>query len=181
MYSSQSAVSRSLQGCQHTLGSLKLLESLSCRCWSMHTSRCPPPGSVVAALAASNTMQFALPKAPARTMKLIAASITMWRLQVPVHQHILTEVHLFATAGFRVLAPRPAADLINSCRDLLAASRFKFRDEWASVMSGGPLHACSQLTTLHSLAAPTCTTFHSKFTWQTTSVSQTFCHPGSCT
>ncbi|KAL3136987.1 hypothetical protein ABBQ32_006584 [Trebouxia sp. C0010 RCD-2024] len=56
--------------------------------------------------------------------------------QVPVHQHILTEVHLFATAGFRVLAPRPAADLINSCRDLLAASRFKFRDEWASVMSG---------------------------------------------
>ena len=57
-------------------------------------------------------------------------------MQVPVHQHILTEVHLFATAGFRILAPRPAADLINSCRTFLAASRFKFRDEWASVMSG---------------------------------------------
>ncbi|KAA6427188.1 MAG: hypothetical protein FRX49_02945 [Trebouxia sp. A1-2] len=35
--------------------------------------------------------------------------------QVPPHQHSLTEVHLFATAGFRVLAPRPAAELINSC------------------------------------------------------------------
>ena len=60
------------------------------------------------------------------------------RVQIPQQQHIVTEVHLFATAGFRVLAPRPAADLINSCRDLLAASRFKFRDDWALVMSGVP-------------------------------------------
>ena len=57
-------------------------------------------------------------------------------LQVPSHQHSLTEVHLFATAGFRVLAPRPAAELINSCRAFLATSNFKFRDEWATVMSG---------------------------------------------
>ncbi|DBB04521.1 TPA: Golgi apyrase [Trebouxia sp. C0004] len=56
--------------------------------------------------------------------------------QIPLHQHSLTEVHLFATAGFRVLAPRPAAELINSCRAFLATSHFKFQDEWAAVMSG---------------------------------------------
>lgn len=66
-------------------------------------------------------------------------------LQIPVHQHSQTEVHLFATAGFRVLAPRPAAELINSCRTLLAASRFKFRDEWASVMSGTLDSKCQTL------------------------------------
>lgn len=57
-------------------------------------------------------------------------------MQVPAHQHISTEVHLFATAGFRILSPRAAADLIESCRSFLAISRFKFSPEWATVMSG---------------------------------------------
>ena len=74
---------------------------------------------------------YAHASAPGTALRLCPHGV-----QVPSHQHSLTEVHLFATAGFRVLAPRPAAELINSCRAFLATSNFKFRDEWATVMSG---------------------------------------------
>ena len=90
--------------------------------------------------------------APGTALRLCSRGV-----QVPSHQHSLTEVHLFATAGFRVLAPRPAAELINSCRAFLATSNFKFRDEWATVMSGKIAYARqNHITVDHCLAANGC-------------------------
>lgn len=47
-----------------------------------------------------------------------------------------TEIRLMATAGLRLLEPGVQDQILDSCRRVLQASGFKFRNEWASVITG---------------------------------------------
>lgn len=47
-----------------------------------------------------------------------------------------TEIRIMATAGLRLLDPVVQGRILGSCRRTLRASGFKFRDEWASVITG---------------------------------------------
>ncbi|KAL2903908.1 putative apyrase 6 [Bienertia sinuspersici] len=47
-----------------------------------------------------------------------------------------TEVRLMGTAGLRLLDSKVQDRIMESCRKLLRASGFKFRDDWASVITG---------------------------------------------
>ncbi|XP_015901282.2 probable apyrase 6 [Ziziphus jujuba] len=47
-----------------------------------------------------------------------------------------TEIRLMATAGLRLLEPGVQDRILDSCRLVLHASGFKFRNEWASVITG---------------------------------------------
>nr|XP_028962438.1 uncharacterized protein LOC114826426 [Malus domestica] len=46
------------------------------------------------------------------------------------------EIRLMARAGLRLLDLGVQNQILNSCRKVLRSSRFKFRDEWASVITG---------------------------------------------
>ncbi|XP_061355433.1 probable apyrase 6 isoform X2 [Gastrolobium bilobum] len=47
-----------------------------------------------------------------------------------------TEIRLMATAGLRMLDAEVQEKILESCRRVLRSSGFKFRDEWASVITG---------------------------------------------
>ena len=47
-----------------------------------------------------------------------------------------TEIRLMATAGLRMLDLGVQAQILESCRKFLRVSRFKFQDDWASVITG---------------------------------------------
>ncbi|TQD71386.1 hypothetical protein C1H46_043081 [Malus baccata] len=47
-----------------------------------------------------------------------------------------TEIRLMARAGLRLLDLGVQNRILNSCRKVLRSSGFKFRDEWASVITG---------------------------------------------
>ncbi|XP_062161484.1 probable apyrase 6 [Alnus glutinosa] len=47
-----------------------------------------------------------------------------------------TEVRLMATAGLRLLESDLQQRILESCRQVLQSSGFKFRDEWASIITG---------------------------------------------
>ncbi|GFQ07809.1 probable apyrase 6 [Phtheirospermum japonicum] len=47
-----------------------------------------------------------------------------------------TEIRLMATAGMRLLRDEDQVRILNACRRVLRASGFRFRDDWASVISG---------------------------------------------
>lgn len=47
-----------------------------------------------------------------------------------------TEVRLMATAGLRLLELEVRERILESCRRVLGSSGFKFRDDWASVITG---------------------------------------------
>ncbi|XP_057494981.1 probable apyrase 6 isoform X1 [Actinidia eriantha] len=47
-----------------------------------------------------------------------------------------TEIRLMATAGLRMLDLGVQARILESCRKFLRVSRFKFQDDWASVITG---------------------------------------------
>lgn len=47
-----------------------------------------------------------------------------------------TEIRLMATAGLRLLELSAQERILDACRRVLRSSGFKFRDEWASVISG---------------------------------------------
>lgn len=47
-----------------------------------------------------------------------------------------TEVRLMATAGLRLLELEVQERILESCRRVLGSSGFKFRDDWASVITG---------------------------------------------
>jgi apyrase len=49
-----------------------------------------------------------------------------------------TEVRLMATAGLRLLESDLQQRILDSCRQVLRSSGFKFRDEWASIITGMP-------------------------------------------
>lgn len=50
-----------------------------------------------------------------------------------------TEIRLMATAGLRLLDRAVQDRILDSCRRKLRASGFKFRDEWASVITGNDI------------------------------------------
>ncbi|KAF3431464.1 hypothetical protein FNV43_RR26195 [Rhamnella rubrinervis] len=56
------------------------------------------------------------------------------RIPKEVWKH--TEIRLMATAGLRLLEPVVQDRILDSCRRVLQASGFKFRNEWASVITG---------------------------------------------
>lgn len=56
--------------------------------------------------------------------------------RVPGDQWGVTEVRLMATAGLRILEVNVQNRILESCRRVLRSSGFKFRDEWASVITG---------------------------------------------
>lgn len=47
-----------------------------------------------------------------------------------------TEIRLMATAGMRMLDAEVKEKVLESCRRVLRSSGFKFRDDWASVITG---------------------------------------------
>lgn len=47
-----------------------------------------------------------------------------------------TEIRLMATAGMRLLDSEVQDRILESCRKVLRKSGFKFRDDWASVITG---------------------------------------------
>lgn len=47
-----------------------------------------------------------------------------------------TEIRLMATAGLRLLKSDDQVMILNACRRTLRASGFRFRDDWASIISG---------------------------------------------
>ncbi|WIA29364.1 hypothetical protein OEZ86_011869 [Tetradesmus obliquus] len=55
---------------------------------------------------------------------------------VPVQQQAQTPVYLMATAGLRLLPSTAADPIIEQCRSKLLASKFLFKPEWASIISG---------------------------------------------
>ncbi|KAJ9508713.1 hypothetical protein QJQ45_028007, partial [Haematococcus lacustris] len=55
---------------------------------------------------------------------------------VPRQAWATTPIHLLATAGLRLLSSKDAADILDSCSQVLAASPFLFKPGWARVLSG---------------------------------------------
>ncbi|GLC38951.1 hypothetical protein PLESTB_000464900 [Pleodorina starrii] len=55
---------------------------------------------------------------------------------VPVELWPLTPVRLLATAGLRLLSGEEQAAILTACQQLLAASRFLFQPDWATVIGG---------------------------------------------
>ncbi|CAM0911346.1 unnamed protein product [Alopecurus aequalis] len=84
------------------------------------------------------------------------------RRRIPRDSWVHTEVRLMATAGLRLLDAATAEAVLDSCRELLRESGFRFQDEWATMISGaeegiyawvaanyalGTLGGCTQDTT----------------------------------
>ncbi|TYH90991.1 hypothetical protein ES332_A13G087200v1 [Gossypium tomentosum] len=58
------------------------------------------------------------------------------RRKVPKKQWGETEIRLMATAGMRLLDDEVQERILEQCRKVLRVSGFKFRDDWASVITG---------------------------------------------
>lgn len=58
------------------------------------------------------------------------------KTKVPVEFREKTEIRLMATAGLRLLHSKVQDKILESCRRVLRISGFRFRDEWATVISG---------------------------------------------
>ncbi|KAF3789353.1 putative apyrase 6 [Nymphaea thermarum] len=56
--------------------------------------------------------------------------------RIPKDQWSETEVRLMATAGLRRLELESQERILDECRKVLTLSRFKFKNEWASVITG---------------------------------------------
>eukprot|EP00899_Mesostigma_viride_P017052 jgi/Mesvir1/25348/Mv18525-RA.2 len=56
--------------------------------------------------------------------------------KVPTSAWATTPIFLMATAGLRLLDPIAQAGILESCRDLLESSPFRFEAEWAQVIGG---------------------------------------------
>ena len=56
--------------------------------------------------------------------------------RVPKESWRDTEIRLMATAGMRMLEVNVQESILEACRRVLRSSGFKFRDEWASVITG---------------------------------------------
>ncbi|XP_051187920.1 probable apyrase 6 isoform X1 [Lolium perenne] len=66
----------------------------------------------------------------------IAPLLEFARRRVPRDSWVRTEVRLMATAGLRLLDAATAEAVLESCRELLRESGFRFQDEWATMISG---------------------------------------------
>ncbi|XP_028761963.1 probable apyrase 6 isoform X2 [Neltuma alba] len=62
-----------------------------------------------------------------------------------------TEIRLMATAGLRILEVNVQQRILESCRRLLRSSGFKFRDEWASVITGSDEGVYAWVVANHAL------------------------------
>lgn len=58
------------------------------------------------------------------------------KTKVPAESRDKTEIKLMATAGLRLLDSKVQAKILESCRHALRNSGFRFRDEWAIVITG---------------------------------------------
>ncbi|MED6174352.1 putative apyrase 6 [Stylosanthes scabra] len=56
--------------------------------------------------------------------------------KVPREKWAHTEIRLMATAGMRLLGLEAQGRILEACRTVLRSSAFKFRDDWASVITG---------------------------------------------
>ncbi|XP_044956992.1 probable apyrase 6 isoform X2 [Hordeum vulgare subsp. vulgare] len=66
----------------------------------------------------------------------IAPLLEFARRHVPRDSWVHTEVRLMATAGLRLLDIATAEAVMESCRELLRGSGFRFQDQWATIISG---------------------------------------------
>lgn len=61
------------------------------------------------------------------------------RRKVPKKQWGEAEIRLMATAGMRLLDDEVQERILEQCRKVLRVSGFKFRDDWASVITGNTM------------------------------------------
>lgn len=74
---------------------------------------------------------------PGRAAESVAELVEFARGKVPGEAQAGTEVRLMATAGLRMLEDDAAREkILEGCRKVLRGSGFRFRDEWAAVISG---------------------------------------------
>ncbi|KAJ6843010.1 putative apyrase 6 isoform X2 [Iris pallida] len=74
---------------------------------------------------------------PGRAAESVAELVEFARGKVPGEVRSGTEVRLMATAGLRMLEDNVAREkILEGCRKVLRGSGFRFRDEWAAVISG---------------------------------------------
>lgn len=66
----------------------------------------------------------------------LAGLLEFGKGQIPTELWAETEVRLMATAGLRLVDSRVRDRILDSCRRAIRASGFKFRDDWASVITG---------------------------------------------
>ncbi|CAK9136343.1 unnamed protein product [Ilex paraguariensis] len=66
----------------------------------------------------------------------VADLVEFGRKKVPREYWKETEIRLMATAGMRLLEKEVQERILEACRSVLRSSQFKFRDDWASVISG---------------------------------------------
>ncbi|XP_057777203.1 probable apyrase 6 [Salvia miltiorrhiza] len=66
----------------------------------------------------------------------VAQLVEFAKRNVPSERWGETEIRLMATAGLRLLEKEDQEKILNACRRTLGASGFRFRDDWASVISG---------------------------------------------
>ncbi|KAL6596257.1 hypothetical protein ACP70R_047621 [Stipagrostis hirtigluma subsp. patula] len=73
---------------------------------------------------------------PSGAGRSLAPLVEFARRRVPRESWADTEVRLMATAGLRLLDAAAAESVLESCRDVLRESGFRFQDDWATVISG---------------------------------------------
>ncbi|KAL6513905.1 hypothetical protein OROHE_019361 [Orobanche hederae] len=66
----------------------------------------------------------------------VAELVEFAKSNVPRDQLGESEIRLMATAGMRLLKDGDQDRILNACRSVLRASGFRFRDDWAAVISG---------------------------------------------
>lgn len=66
----------------------------------------------------------------------VAQLVEFAKRHVPRERWGDTEIRLMATAGLRLLRNEDQEKILNACRRTLRASGFRFRDDWASIISG---------------------------------------------
>lgn len=66
----------------------------------------------------------------------VAQLVEFAKRNVPRKQWAEADIRLMATAGMRLLENEDQEKILNACRRILRASGFRFRDDWATVISG---------------------------------------------
>lgn len=69
----------------------------------------------------------------------LLALMEFGKRRIPMESWRDTEIRLMATAGLRLLEVNLQRRILESCRRVMRSSGFKFRDEWASVITGSLL------------------------------------------
>ncbi|XP_057759626.1 probable apyrase 6 isoform X1 [Arachis stenosperma] len=75
-------------------------------------------------------------KDPEGAGRSISELVEFGKGKVPREKWAHTEIRLMATAGMRLLGPEAQGRILEACRRVLRSSGFKFRDDWASVITG---------------------------------------------